>query len=54
MTEKPKSAPELSEWGKALKRYKELEAAGRLDEIEPIPDEIHERVRKVTDRIVGK
>jgi len=41
-----------SKWDRTLEKYRKLEAEGRLDEIEPVPEEIERRVEDAARSIV--
>jgi len=43
---------EKSKWEQTLEIYRKRKAEGRLDEIEPVPDEIHENVLNGVQPIV--
>ncbi|MCY4192000.1 MAG: hypothetical protein OXD42_11905 [Rhodospirillaceae bacterium] len=39
-----KNTKKKSKWQETLKLYQKLKEEDRLDEIEPMPEEVHERV----------
>lgn len=41
-----------SEWDKAQKEYEKLRKENRLDEIEPVPDEVREGAGKVAKKLL--
>ncbi|MCY4259456.1 MAG: hypothetical protein OXC91_04245 [Rhodobacteraceae bacterium] len=45
---------EKSKWEQTLETYQKLKEEGRLDEIEPVPEELNERIVRMTRPVVRK
>ena len=41
-------------WKEAEREYQDLKEAGRLDEIEPISDSVHEKAKEVAERLLRR
>ncbi len=44
---------EKSKWEQTLKTYRKFKEEDRLDEIELVPDEMHERVSNMVESVVN-